>query len=150
MAFLDTKHLLNFHKGVNICPGTFWLERHLSLLQRSNMVCQYTQYSLGFDGNVEISPGTCITSKAPTIIISIHHKCEDVIEKSVLRITDWPHKACRMMTNGDPDGQIIIYHPHANNSFFFFITTSFYIGKKHEKDCQKIHSLLIRDMVTSF
>ena len=38
--------------------------------------------------------------------ISIHHGCEGVIEKSVLRITDWPHKACRVMTNGDPDGKM--------------------------------------------
>ena len=36
--------------------------------------------------------------------IRIYHKCEDRIEKSVPRITDWHHEACRVMTNGDPEG----------------------------------------------
>ena len=35
-------------------------------------------------------------------IIRICHECESGIEKSVLRITDWHHEACRVMTNGDP------------------------------------------------
>ena len=44
-------------------------------------------------------------------IIRIHHKCEGRIEKSVRRITGWHHEACRVMTNGDPEGRIIrIYH----------------------------------------
>ena len=34
-------------------------------------------------------------------IISIHHKCE--IEKSVPRITDWHHEACRGMTIVDAE-----------------------------------------------
>ena len=29
-------------------------------------------------------------------IIKIHHECEDVIENSVPRITDWHHEACRL------------------------------------------------------
>ena len=38
--------------------------------------------------------------------IRIYHECEGGIEKSVPRITDWHHKACRVMTNGDPEGRI--------------------------------------------
>ena len=37
-------------------------------------------------------------------IIGIHHKCEGGIEKSVPRITDWHHEACRVMTNIDREG----------------------------------------------
>ena len=40
--------------------------------------------------------------------IRICHECE--IEKSVPRITDWHHEACRVMTNGDPEGQIFLTH----------------------------------------
>ena len=58
------------------------------------------------------------------------------IEKSVPRITDWHHEACRVMTNGDRDGRIFLSHPHTNNGFFFSSLTAFYIGK-HKKDFQK-------------
>ena len=36
--------------------------------------------------------------------IRIYHECEDGIEKSVSRLTDLHHEACRVMTNGDPEG----------------------------------------------
>ena len=49
--------------------------------------------------------------------------CEGGIEKSVFRITDWNHEACRAMTNGDHEGQIFLSHPHRNNGFFFLLTT---------------------------
>ena len=39
----------------------------------------------------------------------IYHECEDGIEKYVLRITDWHHEACRVMTNGDHEGQIFFH-----------------------------------------
>ena len=39
-------------------------------------------------------------------IIRIYHECEGRVEKSVPRITVWHHEACRVMTNGDPEGQI--------------------------------------------
>ena len=64
--------------------------------------------------------------------LRIHHKCEGGIEKSVLRITDWHHEACQVMTNGDRQGRIFLSHPHMNNGFFFLFTTKyhiFYIGK---------------------
>ena len=34
----------------------------------------------------------------------IYHECEGRIEKSILRIAVWHHEACRVMTNGDPEG----------------------------------------------
>ena len=62
--------------------------------------------------------------------IRIHHECEGRIEKSAPRITDWHHEASRVMTIGDPEGQIFLSHSHMNNGFFFLLTnTSFYIGK---------------------
>ena len=35
------------------------------------------------------------------------------------------HKACRVMTNGDPEGQIFLFYPHTNNGFFFLLATGF-------------------------
>ena len=43
------------------------------------------------------------------------------IEKSVPRITVWYHKACRVMTNGDPGGLIFLSHPPTKNGFFFLL-----------------------------
>ena len=57
--------------------------------------------------------------------IRIYHECEGTIEKSVPRIAVWHHEACRMMTNGDPKGQIFLSYPHTNNGFFFLLTTVF-------------------------
>ena len=39
-------------------------------------------------------------------IIRINHECEARIDKSVPRIAVWHHEACRVMTNGDHEGQI--------------------------------------------
>ena len=42
-------------------------------------------------------------------IIGIHHECEcGIIKKYVPRIIDWHHEACRVMANGDREGQIIL------------------------------------------
>ena len=83
-------------------------------------------------------------------IIRIHHECEGGIEKSVPRITIWHHEACRVMTNGDPEGRIFITHPHTNNGFFFLLTIKYCIlyWKKHENDFQKILNRLRYNMVT--
>ena len=55
--------------------------------------------------------------------IRVSLECKGVIEKSVLRITVWHHEACRVMTNGDREGQIFLSNPHMNNGFFFLHTT---------------------------
>ena len=62
-------------------------------------------------------------------IIRIYHECEDRIEKSVLRIAVWHHEACRVMTNGDPEGQIFLSYPHRNNGFFFLAPHCFFLSK---------------------
>ena len=59
--------------------------------------------------------------------IRILHECEGGIEKSVTRITDWHHEACRVMTKGDHEGRIFLSHPQMNNGFFFLLTTKYLI-----------------------
>ena len=61
--------------------------------------------------------------------IKIHHECEGRIEKSVPRFAIWHHEACRVMTNGDPQGRIFLSYPHTNNWFFFLLTTVFFYLK---------------------
>ena len=57
-------------------------------------------------------------------IIRIYHECEGRIEnKSVPRIAFWHQEACRVMANGDPEGQIFLSYPHTINGFFFLLTT---------------------------
>ena len=58
-------------------------------------------------------------------IIRIYHECEGRIEKSVLIIAIWHNEACRMMTNGDPEGWIFLSYPHMNNGLFLLLTTVF-------------------------
>ena len=56
-----------------------------------------------------------------------YHECQDGTKKSVSRITIWHHEACRVMTNGDREGQIFLSHPHMNNGFFFLLTIKYCI-----------------------
>ena len=58
--------------------------------------------------------------------IRINHECEGRIVKSVPRSTVWHHEACRVMTNGDSEGQIFLSYPHSNNGFVFLLTTVFF------------------------
>ena len=53
-----------------------------------------------------------------------------MIEKSVPRTAVWHHEACRVMTNGDTEGQIFLSYPHTNNGFFFLLTTVFLFKNK--------------------
>ena len=45
----------------------------------------------------------------------IYHECDSRIEKSVPRITVWHQEACRVIANGDQEGQIFQSHPNTNN-----------------------------------
>ena len=49
-----------------------------------------------------------------------------MIEKSVPRIIYWNNKACRMMTNSDPEGLIFLSHTHTSNRFFFLLATKYF------------------------
>ena len=62
--------------------------------------------------------------------IRIYHECEGRVEKSVPRIAVWHHEACRVMTNGDTEGQIFLSYLHTNNGFFFLLTTVFLFKNK--------------------
>ena len=65
--------------------------------------------------------------QVPQVFIIIYHEYEGGIEKSVSRITVRHHEAYRMMTKGDPKGQLFLSHYHTNNGFFFlFITLTEY------------------------
>ena len=60
--------------------------------------------------------------------IRIYHECEGRIEKSILMITVWHHEACRVMTNGNTEGQIFLSYPHTKNAYhccFFYFKISF-------------------------
>ena len=49
----------------------------------------------------------------------IYNECESRLEKSVPRIAVWHHEACRVMTNGDPEGRI--FYPTLERIKMFFI-----------------------------
>ena len=49
------------------------------------------------------------------------------IEKSVPRIAVWQHEACRVVTNGDPEGRIFLSYPHTNNGFLFLLPLFLFI-----------------------
>ena len=57
------------------------------------------------DGLIEIEV-LCHTLQQAGVTIRTYHECEGGIEKSDLRVTDWHHEACRVMTNGDREGLI--------------------------------------------
>ena len=57
--------------------------------------------------------------------IRIHRECG--IEKCVPGIYALHHKACRVMTNSDREGQIFLSHPHTNNGFFFLLIIKYRI-----------------------
>ena len=66
-----------------------------------------------------------LNSNPDGVIIRIYHECKGRIETFVPRITVRHHDACRVMTNGDPEGQIFLSYPHTNNGFFFLLPTVF-------------------------
>ena len=55
------------------------------------------------------------------MFIGIHHENEGGIEKSVPRITDWHHEACRVMAIGDRDRRIFLPHHHTHDGYFFYL-----------------------------
>ena len=71
----------------------------------------------------------------------IYHKCEGRIEKSVPRITNWHHEACRFFY---PTLTLIM------DTFSCSPLNTSFILEKCGKDFQKILNTLRCDMVTSF
>ena len=73
------------------------------------------------------------TTRNPDLVnknIRIYHECEGRIEKSV---AIWHHEACRVMTNGDPGGQIFLSYPHTYNGLFLMLTTVLYLKISFQK-----------------
>ena len=60
-----------------------------------------------------------------TYNIRLYHECEGRIERSVPRIAVWHHEACRVMTNGDPEGRIFVSYPHTKNGLLLLLTYVF-------------------------
>ena len=52
-------------------------------------------------------------------IIRIYHEYEGGKEKSILRITNWHHEFCQVMTKGDPKGSIYLSNPQTTNGLLF-------------------------------
>ena len=52
---------------------------------------------------IKITDLTCYRYKYMCYIISFFHGCMGWIEKSVTRVTDRHHEACRVMPNSDPE-----------------------------------------------
>ena len=61
---------------------------------------------------------TILSRQQITKSIRIYHECEGRIGKSVPRITILNLEACRVITNGDPEGRIFLSYSHPNNGFF--------------------------------
>ena len=78
-------------------------------------------------GAVEIIGGALLGTSKNINHIRIYYECENRIEKSVPRITVWHHEACRVMTNGDPEGRIFRSYPHTNNRLFSLLTIVFFL-----------------------
>ena len=65
-------------------------------------------------------PNQSMTCLHITTVIPQEPECEGWIAKYVQRTIVWHHKACLVMTNGDCEGLIFLFHPHTNNGFFSY------------------------------
>ena len=69
--------------------------------------------------------------------ISILHGCIVWIEKSVTRVTDQHHEACRVMPNSDPEWQIFLYTPYTHDRYSFLHTFWFITFDFQKRICYK-------------
>ena len=74
------------------------------------------------EGNGFILQPFHIYDRLSADIISIFHVCMVRIEKSVTRVTDRHHEACRVMPNSDPEWQIFLSTPYTHERYFFLHT----------------------------
>ena len=81
--------------------------------------------------------------------ISIFHGCMVWIEKSVTRVTDWHHEACRVMLNSDPEWQIFLSTPYTHDRYFFLHT--FWLTKFdfQRRICNKVTLFPLRSFYSS-
>ena len=72
-----------------------------------------------------ITSPTCVTGVvSPQNIRVTSFHIENYIQVGIDPAA-WHHEVWRVMTNGDPEGRIFLSYPHANNGFFFLLTTVF-------------------------
>ena len=70
--------------------------------------------------------------------ISVFHGCMVWIEKSVTRVTDRHHEACRVMPNSDPERQIFLSTPYTHDRYFFLHTFRFTTFDFQRRTCYKV------------
>ena len=64
--------------------------------------------------------------------------CMVWIEKSVTRVTDRHHEACRVMPNSDPEWQIFLSTPYTHDRYFFLHTFWFNTLDFQRRTCYKV------------
>ena len=94
---------------LHICKHNIFLNMEIKLLTLSLLVTIFCLLSCWTF--LKKCKSRCV------INIRIHHECEGRIEKSVPSITNWHHKAYRVMTNGDREGCACINNSHFNLSW---------------------------------
>ena len=83
-------------------------------------------------------------------IISIYHGCMVWIEKSVTRVTDRHHEACRVMPNSDPEWQIFLSTPYTHDRYFFLHTFWLTTFDFQSRTCYEITLFPLKGFYLSF
>ena len=83
-------------------------------------------------------------------IISIFHVCMVWIEKSVTRVTDRHHEACRVMPNSDPEWQIFLSTPYTHDRYFFLHTFWYTTFDFQSRTCYDITLFPLKGFYLSF
>ena len=83
-------------------------------------------------------------------IISIFHVCMVWIEKSLTRVTDRHHEACRVMPNSDPEWQIFLSTPYTHDRYFFLHTFWYTTFDFQSRTCVEITLFPLKGFYLSF
>ena len=97
IVFIEGSHTdYNFQKNLYFCPWKSILSKQTApTLMKCLMIWVFT-----------VCHSTLYGVPALKEFIRIYHKSEERIEITAPRIAIWHHEACRVMTNGDPEGRI--------------------------------------------
>ena len=83
--------------------------------------------------------------------VRIHHECEGGIETSIPKITNWHHKAYRVMTNNDHEDWIFPFLCYMKNRLFSCLPLSTaFVLETNVKRLPENHELAESEMVMSF
>ena len=80
----------------------------------ANRLQESFQHSWSYTNGIDMNT----VSSVP---LRIHHEFEGGTEKTVPRITECHHEACRVMTNGVREGPIFLSQPHMSDGFFLLL-----------------------------